>query len=40
MAAQPAVAAHQTKVAKAVGGSIHTTLKNVDFSIRRIFEKS
>jgi len=36
MATQPAVAAHQTKVAKSVGGNIHTTLKKDDFSIRMI----
>jgi len=40
MAAQPAVAAHQTKVAKSVGRNINTTLKKYDFSIRRTFEKS
>jgi len=40
MAAQPAVAAHQTKVAKTVRGNINTTIRNNDFSIKIIFKKS
>jgi len=40
MAAQPAVAAHPTKVAKTVRGNINTAIRNNDLSIKRIFKKS